>query len=157
MAKRVLNIPDTDHIARYVPYARQARDPVSDELLGSGLLWNSLQQRKGEEFVSVNWMECADVVLGRSLNKLSRIGVIKEHLSELGFGKNIKSGLFASANVGKLKSTCSEFGMTVRVTHEPTDRNPTHAGIRRLSSERDDLLETLAAEVFLDTFLVKNI
>ncbi|MBV1834439.1 MULTISPECIES: hypothetical protein [Acetobacteraceae] len=155
MAMPRLPIPDSDHVVRYVSYTRQARD-VDNKLIGNGLLWASLQQKRDETFVSVNWLEYHK----KSVSSLSRdesLKLVRNDLASAFPPKPTSKALLAIGNVGQIKSTCAAAGAPVRITHEPTKNNPSHAGIRQLSTEENELLEVLATEVFIDTVLAATL
>ena len=146
-------IPDQDHVVRYVPISRQARDENGD-LMGNGLLWSALQQKKNEDFVSVNWLEYHGKARGNALSQAESLKLVRDDLAGVFPPKSRTKALLAIGNVGKIKRACAEAGNVVRVTHEPTGNNPSHAGIRRLPTDEDALLDLLAAEVFVDTVAV---
>lgn len=152
MVRKKKIIPDEDHVVRYVPYSRQARD-ADDNLVGNGLLWSALQQRETEASVSVNWLEYHDPA--GELSKAERLKLVRDDLAAV-YPIRPK-GLMAIGNVGEIKSVCADAKSPVRVTHEPSGKNLSHAGIRRLPTEQDDLLETLAVEVFADTVLAAEV
>jgi hypothetical protein len=143
-------IPDQDHVVRYVSYARQARDD-DDNLIGHGLHWSAFQQKRDEEFVSVNWLEY------RPGTREERLKAVRADLSGAFPPRPTSKALLAIGNVGEIKRACQEANQPVRITHEPNNKNQSHAGIRRLPAGEDDLLETLAAEVFIDTLLASSL
>lgn len=150
MAVQRRPIPDSDHIVRYVSYARQARDE-HDNLIGNGLLGSALQLKTDEVYVSVNWLEFEPAP------KIDCIKRVRNELSSAFPPKPRSKALLAIGNVGKIKSSCAEAGYQVRVTHEPTKNSPSHSGIRRLPIDNDELLDALAAEVFTDTISIVDI
>ena len=143
-------IPDNDHVVRYVPISRQARD-LNGNLMGNGVLYTALQQRKDESYVSVNWLEF------HQGTRTDRLALIRQELSEAFPPKSLGKALLAIGHVGQIKRACSDAGRPVRVTHEPTRTSPSHAGIRQFPTEEDGLLEALAAEVFIDTMLASDV
>ena len=150
MAMQRQLIPDEDHVVRYVPISRQARNPDGN-LIGNGLVWSALQQRKDEKTVSVNWLEY------HKGSRSNRLKLIKDELAKSFPPKSLSKALLAIGNVGVIKQACAEADNPVRVAHEPSNNSPSHAGIRRLPTDHDDLLDALAAEVFVDTLLMTNI
>ncbi|WP_139312959.1 hypothetical protein [Novacetimonas hansenii] len=145
------NIPDKHHVVRYVPLSRQSRDDDGN-LVGNGLLWVAFQQKKDEAFVSVNWLEyyeCDDRNEG--------LKAVRRDLAAAFPPRPSSKALLAIGNVGNIKRACADAGKPVRVTHEPSHNNPSHAGIRKLPTENEDLLETLAAEIFIDTVLAAGL
>jgi hypothetical protein len=57
MKAKVTNLPDEDHVMRYVSWARLRRDE-DDNILG--FLGAAFQLRPDEESLSVNWLEYFD-------------------------------------------------------------------------------------------------
>lgn len=155
MARSRLIIPDRDHVVRYVSYSRQARDE-HDELVGNGLLSASLQQKRNETFVSVNWLEYHQKS-APSLSGDESLKLVRNDLASAFPPKPTSKALLAIGNVGQIKNICTAAGAPVRITHEPTQNNPSHAGIRQLPTEEDELLEALATEVFIDTILAATL
>jgi hypothetical protein len=155
MARRRRIIPNQDHVVRYVSYSRQARDE-DDNLIGNGLLWTALQQKKDEAFVSVNWLEYYGQ-FDEPLAKLDRLKRVRNDIATAFPPKPRTKSLLAIGSVSKVKCLCEKFGKPVRVTHEPSKTNPSHAGIRRLPAEEDELLDALVSEVFVDTVSVASL
>ena len=149
-------IPNTHHVVRYVPRSRQSRDPETDKIIGNGLLWTSLQQRENEKYLSVNWLEY-EIISNEDEDKeisyeqcLERV---RSDLSQVMTKGVAPQSLLTIANVGEIKKACKSAGNTVRITHEPSIKNKSHAGIRKLPNEEDSLLETLANEIFIDSVM----
>ncbi len=151
MTKR-LPILDTDHVVRYVPKGRRAVDEDGN-LLGNGIAWNALQQRQGETYVSVNWLEFHSRTRGQQLPKAQELALVRDDLAQAYPRKNGEA-LLAIANVGEVKKIAGEADKPVRVTHEPSrPNNLSHAGIRQLSNTQNALMDRLAAEAFAETVL----
>jgi hypothetical protein len=143
MKAKITNLPDEDHVMRYVSWARLRRDEDDNVL---GFLGEAFQLRPKEESLSVNWLEYFD---GERDAKI--------HLSVKAFRGTIMVGAksaFGIGNVGKIKEICRTNGASVRIVYEPTDDNPSHSGIRRLPRDDLSLLEALAADAFVE--LVQN-
>ena len=137
-------------MVRYVPISRQARDE-NGNLIGNGLLWSALQQKKDENSVSVNWLEYHGKTKGNALSRDEGLKIVRDELAAAFPPKSRSTALLAIGNVGEIKRACAKTGNVVRVLHEPTKNSPSHAGIRRLPTDENALLDILAAEVFVDT------
>jgi hypothetical protein len=137
--KALSNLPDDDHVMRYVPWGRLRRDGDDNVL---GFLPQGFQRRETEESLSVNWIEYFSGDRHSQITASVRM-----------FRQTITVGsksAFGIGNVGKTKDVCRAHGAVVRIIYEPTDDNPAHAGIRRLSREDFTLLEALAADAFVE-------
>src|SRR5271155_3214568 len=116
------NLPDEDHVIRYVPWGRLRKDEDDNVL---GFLPQAFQLRREEDYLSVNWAEYYD---GDRETQI-RLSVWAMRDS---FDVGTKSA-FAIGNVAQVKKTCQAFGSRVRVIHEPDlPKNPGHSAIRRL-------------------------
>jgi len=135
------NLPDKDHVIRYVPWGRLLKDEDENVL---GFLWHAFQLRPEEDYLSVNWLEFYD---GDRETQI-RLSVWEIRVS---FKKplGVKSA-FAIGNVAQVKETCQAAGSRVRVVHEPEPNNPGHSGIRQLLRDDLSLLEALAADAFTE-------
>jgi hypothetical protein len=51
------NLPDEDHVVRYVPWGRLRRDEDENVL---GFLPQAFQLRQEEDYLSVNWLQYYD-------------------------------------------------------------------------------------------------
>jgi hypothetical protein len=135
------NLPDQDHVIRYVAWTRLRRDE-NDSVVG--FLPQAFELRRGEPYLSVNWIEYQEGDHDTQI-RLSVWAMRDSFEKPLG----VKSA-FAIANVAKLKQTSQNAGRRVRVVHEPEPGNPGHAAIRQLQSDDLNLLEALAADVFTE-------
>ena len=137
---RGTNIPDDDHVMRYVPWGRLRRDEHDNVV---GFLPQAFRLRPGEDYLSVNWQEYYEGDRDTQI----RLSVWAMRSS---FGAGRKSA-FAVGNVGRIKEVAQTAGARIRITHEPDGEvKPGHAGLRRLPSEDLTLLEALAADAFTD-------
>jgi hypothetical protein len=137
------NLPNDDHVMRYVPWGRLRRDGDDNVL---GFLPEAFQRRENEDSLSVNWLE--HFAGDRDSQITASVRMFRNSITV-----GTKSA-FGIANVGKIKDVCRDNGATVRIIYEPTDSNPGHAGIRRLPRDDLSLLEALAADAFVE--LVHN-
>jgi len=139
----ITNLPDNDHVMRYVPWGRLRRDGDDNVL---GFLGVAFQRRANEDSLSVNWLEYFP---GDRDTKI-RASVTK-------FRETIHVGTksaFGVGNVARVKNVCRANGARVRIVYEPTDDNLSHSGIRRLPRDDLSILDALAADAFVD--LVQN-
>jgi len=136
------NLPDEDHVIRYVPWGRLRRDE-EDNILG--FLPQAFQLRPEEDYLSVNWLEYHDGDRERQI----RLSVWDMRAS---FEKPLGAkSAFAISNVAQVKKTCQGFGSRVRVIHEPDlPKNPGHSAIRQLPRDDLNLLDAMAADAFTD-------
>jgi len=139
MKAKVTNLPDEDHVMRYVSWARLRRDEDDNVL---GFLGEAFQLRPGEESLSVNWLEYFDG--DRDTKIRMSVKTFRETITV-----RTKSA-FGIGNVAKIKEICRANGASVRIVYEPTDDNPSHSGIRRLPRDDLSLLEGLAADAFVE-------
>lgn len=129
------NVPDADHIVRYVGWNNVARD--ADENV-TGILAEAFRRKPDQEGLSVNWLERADVPAADKLKKTVEL---------LTAGLNVgKKARVAIANVAVFKSVCSRRNAKIRIVHIPEDGNEPHSEIRQFPRDDDELLELLALE-----------
>jgi hypothetical protein len=135
------NLPDEDHVIRYVPWRRLRKDEDDNVL---GFLPQAFQLRPEEEYLSVNWVEYYDGDREGQI-RLS-VWAMRDSFEKLG-----AKSAFAIGNVAHIKKTCQGFGGRVRVVDEPDlPKNPGHSAIRRLPPDDLNLLDALAADAFTD-------
>ncbi len=138
-----MNLPDEDHVMRYVPWARLRKDEDQNIL---GFLPQAFELKPDEKSLSVNWLE----KFGGDPE--SRIQAsVKTFRGTIRVGRKSAFGI---GNVGRIKEICRTSGINVRILHEPEPNNPSHSSIHRLPREDQALLEALAADAFVD--LVRN-
>ena len=135
------NLPDEDHVIRYVPWARLRRDEDENVL---GFLPQAFQLRPEEDYLSVNWLQYYDGDRETQI-RLSVWAIRNSFEKPLG-----AKSAFAIADVDAIKKTSEAFGNRVRVTHEPQSNNAGHSGIRQLQRDDLNLLEALAADAFAE-------
>jgi len=127
-------LPGKDHFSRYcAPKTAPDGQPTGA----------SFMPRKGEEFLSVNWMEH----FGKTCQN-AQIAKIREHI-ELSLAKY---GLFAVLNVGKVIDQIQRLGdKKLAILHEPTQGDPSHSGVYGYQHE-DLLVAELIAEVVIEIY-----
>ena len=139
MQAKITNIPNEDHVMRYVPWGKLRRDEDDNVL---GFLGEAFKLKPDEDALSVNWLEYFDG------DRATRIQAsVKTFRSTLKVGSK---SAFGVGNVAKIKGVCRAKGATVRIVYEPTDDNKSHSGIRRLPRNDVMLRDALAAEAFLE-------
>jgi hypothetical protein len=141
MKAKVTNLPDEDHVMRYVPWTRLDKDEDDNV---RGFLPQAFELRDDEDGLSVNWVEYHDGDWETRIQ--ASVNAIRGSF-ERGIGKKSAFGI---GNVGKIKETCLASGARVRVIHAPKKPNLAHAEIRRLPRDYLTLLQALADDVFAD-------
>lgn len=139
MPRKITNLPDEDHVMRYVPWGKLRRD---DDDRVVGFLGDAFKLRSDEESLSVNWLEYFEG---------DRDAEIRA--SVMTFRSTLKVGTksaFGIGNVGKIKEICRSRGANVRIVHEPMDDNKSHSALRRLPRDDTILLDALAADAFAE-------
>jgi hypothetical protein len=135
------NLPNEDHVMRYVPWGRLRRDGDDNVL---GFLPQAFQRREDEDYLSVNWLEFH--VAERDTEIRLSVWAVRDSFEKPLGAKSA----FAIGNVSRIKETCQRAGSRVRIVHEPEPNNPGHSGIRRVPRDDLILLETLAMDVFTE-------
>jgi hypothetical protein len=136
------NIPNDDHVMRYVPWGRLRKDGDDNVV---GFLPQAFQLRQDEDYLSVNWLEFYDG--DRETQIRLSVWVIRDSFERPLGGKSA----FAIGNVGKIKDISEAVGSRVRIVHEPDDeKNPAHCGMRQLPRDDLTLLEALASDAFTE-------
>lgn len=144
-------VPDSDHVARFVPKNKQTRHPETDEFISVGPAAFALRtDDKGG--MSVNWVEYFG-----PLNLQSMKQVMDAHIASLESGKLPVSGVYAIALVSKIRQQAQEHNKVVRVVHAPVPGNDAHAEIRHFTDEDIELLDSLASDVFLGTYHIVDL
>ncbi len=118
-----MTLPDKDHISRYCkPSTVESGRPMPAAFI----------PRKGEEYLSVNWLEYFDEpTLETAMDRVRAVFDKKGYRVSL-------NGRFAALNVGSAKRAASEgAGITLSIDHIPLYDDPSHSGILGYTS--DDL------------------
>jgi hypothetical protein len=139
MQAKITNLPNEDHVMRYVSWTKFRRDGEDNVL---GFLGEAFKRKPDEDSLSVNWLEYIDG---------DREAQIQTSVKT--FRRTITVGTksaFGVGNVGNIKEVCRAKGASVRIVYEPTDNNQSHSGIRRLPREDTILLDALAADAFVE-------
>ena len=143
MISKGSNLPDEDHVMRYVPWARLRKDEDDNVV---GFLPQAFELRKGEESLSVSWLEYFN---GDRNQRIRESVNMFRKTREIG-----ARSAYAIGNVLRIKEVCSAKGARVRVVCDPLKENPAHSEIRRLPPNDLGLLDALATQAFVD--LVRN-
>ncbi len=139
MQAKITNLPNEDHVMRYVPWTKLRKDE-NDNVLG--FLGEAFKLKLDEPYLSVNWLEHFD---GEREVKIQ--ASVKTFRSTLKVGTKSTFGI---GNVGRIKEICRARDANVRVVHEPEENNQSHSAIRRLPRDDVMLLDALAADAFLE-------
>lgn len=133
------NLPDEDHIVRYVPWTRVAKD-ADDNVLG--ILPEAFQRREDEDGLSVNWLE--------RVGASDMAAALQATVSLIGNTMKVgKKARLTVSNVHKFKDICAQRGQQVRIIHAPEEGNEPHSEVRRIPRDDLRLLEDLAAGAVL--------
>lgn len=149
MISKGSNLPNDDHVMRYVPWSKLRRDEDDNVL---GFLSEAFKLREGEESLSLNWLEYFS---GTRDDRVRQSVEMFRRARQVG----VKSA-YGVANVKRIKEVCAASGARVRVVYEPEEAkdgkppNPAHSEIRYLPPDDMSLLEALASQAFAE--LVSN-
>lgn len=150
--KRGKDIPEEDHVVRYVPFSKQII--INDEVVGLYPHAFTLREvEKAGEKISVSWLEYFGSPAAVQLTK------IKEALANgMNRGKLGANALLAIGNTGQIKSVCSAFEKPVRIAYSPSSSNPAHSTINHLPiDDMHPLFDALATEAFTELVAVSDI
>jgi hypothetical protein len=142
-------LPETDHIVRYVPWARLRKDEEDNVI---GVIGAAFRLRETEEYLSATWLEFfkgtrpENIIAAVKAVRASRV-VVKP-----------RSG-FALGQVEKIKARCvADKGKhKIRVIHEAEDDNKAHTALRQWPRDNDSLLDLLAEHDWNEIILNKDI
>jgi hypothetical protein len=133
------SLSDDDHVVRHVNYQQIDRDDVTGAIRGIFPQAFELLP-KDDGYLSASWLE---FFAGPYISQIAAIA------ATLGRTRNVTAKqAFACGRVGDIKQACGEYGLKVRVIHEPDDDNPAYTAIRRYQSDNHELLDLLASEAW---------
>jgi hypothetical protein len=124
-------LPNKDHIARYCKFKSLSE---AGQPLGSAFV---LREERNEKYLSVSWLE----YFGRlSIEEL--LQAVRDHFSLI----PKKSARYAVVNVGDTINYVNvNSERKIKITHEPSNSNPSHSGVRGYSYE-DEMIGDLIAQ-----------
>ncbi len=132
-------LPSSDHVARY---CKPKTLSEAGQPLGSAFFL-----RKDEEYLSVSWLE-----------HFGRLGM-EELLQEVREHTVLtpkRSARYAILNVGYTINHVNENSeRKIKITHEPSNSDPSHSGIRGYNYE-DEMIGDLIAEKVISIHLAKT-
>ena len=131
-------MPDGDHVVRHIPATMVDRDPNTNAV--RGCFPQAFELRKNEEYLSTSWLE---FFCGSFLECIAAVAAAMSKTRKIG-----PQHAFAVGNVGGVRAACAEYGMEVRILHEPNDDNPAYTAVRRYKSDEIELLELLASDAW---------
>ena len=139
MQAKITNLPNEDHVMRYVPWGKLRKDE-DDKVLG--FLGEAFKLKPDEDALSVNWLEYFEG------DREARIQAsVRTFRSTLRVGTK---SAFGVGNVAKIKEVCRARSARVRIVYEPREDNQSHSAIRRLPRDDAILLDALAADAFAE-------
>jgi len=140
-------LPDDDHVVRHITPNSIERD--GDQI--KGIFPQAFRLREEEEYLSASWLEFFDGT------KHERLKATRAAMSAARVVR--PSHVLAVGNVSAVKDACKEFGLKIRICHEPAsdNPNPAYTAVRRFKSDNDQLLELLSSESWSELFEAKNL
>lgn len=140
------NLPEEDHIVRFVPWQRVRKDADDNAV---GIMGEAFARREGEDGLSVNWLEKAHTDPAKQLEE-----TVKIFRATMRVGGKAR---VAVCNVGKVKGICRRYNAKIRIVHIPKPGNDPHSEVRQLPREDLELHEMLAVEAIKDHQLCKDV
>ena len=125
-------IPDEDHIARYVRPRLILTDPTTGAVTVSP---DAFKPRTDETDLSANWLEHF------SGSQEKQVSSVRKEMRAGGFNVVPKSA-FVVGNVGEIKTACTNRHpkRTVRIVSSPTEKIPSHVSVKTIPEEDINLL-----------------
>jgi hypothetical protein len=132
-----VNLQPEHHFSRQVSSSRLKR---RDDGVVYGCFPQAFLMRENESELSGSWLEYFQ---GTRLVQMQQTVLA---IRAVGLTVRNRDGLTVS-NVASFHSTCAEFGVRVRILHEPSrdNPNPAYATVRNLVRDNNELLGLLAA------------
>ena len=134
---------------RYIPPSKRFIDQ-NGERLGPSLAGFELRE---DDWGGLSVTEIEHFGL---MSKAARQKAALAFRESLDSKKLSKHGIFARAQILRVKDAALEYGKKVRVVHDPVPGNSGHAQIRHFTDDDLDLLEHFAAQVFKDYEVVAD-
>ena len=127
----MIYVPLDDHVVRHVKSTLLIRNNA-DEVVGC--FPQAFELRADETSLSVSWLE-----FYRG-SRDQRLGQVRQNSDR----EIRRKDALAVGNVGRMQDVCGQFGVRLRVVHEPTDRNPAHSAVRQFPRDNLELLALIA-------------
>jgi len=135
----ISSLSDDHHAVRHVSYQQIDRDDVTGAIRGIFPQAFELLP-KDDGYLSASWLEFFEG------SHVCRVAAIAAFLEKT---RNVTAKqAFACGRVGDIKEACGEYGLKIRVLHEPEDDNLAYTAIRRYQSDNHELLDLLASEAW---------
>ena len=120
--KRGADLPNEHHVVRHVPLGKTRRDAEGNIL---GILPAAIERREDEEYLSVNYLEYFSGATKQQMAEVKAAVIASKQSKSIG-----TKGLFATANVGTLKSVVqAKTSKKIRIAYAPTGNNLSHSAI----------------------------
>ena len=125
-------IPDNDNVSRYCRASTVSEYGIP--------LPQAFQLRRGEDSLSVNWLEYLS-----SEDLVDALRLVRMAFQDIGYSLG-RNGRFAVLNVGEIKDLGLENSISLLVRHDPQPNNVSHAGIFGFPND-DFLIATAIAQL----------
>jgi hypothetical protein len=135
----ISSLSDDHHAVRHVSYQQIDRDDVTGAIRGIFPQAFELLP-KDDGYLSASWLE---FFAGSPINCLAGIAAFLAKTRKV-----TAKQAFACGRVGDIKEACSEYGLKIRVLHEPEEDNLAYTAIRRYQSDNHELLDLLANDAW---------
>lgn len=150
-------IPEEHDVTRWIkPKLLAANDEGEIELDVSGqalqIFPRAFSLREEEEFLSLTWVNYFG-----DCRKEDISAAAEAFRASQDSGKLPVSGVFAIAQVARIKQACEGHDAKVRILEEPEEQNPGHVAVRRYPRGVDELYEELADEIFLERHFYRDL
>jgi hypothetical protein len=139
-------LPDADHVVRHINSQLLIRDRND---VVTGCFPQAFELRPSETYLSASWLEFFP---GKADERRRAV------VAACAQARSVKPRHgFAFGNVGQVKGACADFGLKIRVIHEPakTNPNPAYTAIRNFRSDDMELLELLANDAWSEVVEAK--
>jgi hypothetical protein len=138
MAKTYL--PDESHIVRHL----SPKDFDTDNGVVT-VFPHAFELRLGEEYLSASWLEFFS---GPFIDCIAAVAAAISRTRDVR-----ASHAFAIGNVKIVKDACADYGLRIRVIHEPDiETHPAYVAVRQYRSDDLELLDLLARDAWSRSF-----
>ncbi len=138
-------LPDADHVVRHI----NSQLLIREGDVVTGCFPQAFELRLGETYLSASWLEFFP-----GTEDERRRAVV----AAFARARSVKARHgFAFGNVGEVKNACADYGLKIRVIHEPakSNPNPAYTAVRNFRSDDMELLELLASEAWAEVIEAK--